>query len=297
MLKQWISPAKLNLFLYITGRRANGYHDLQTLFQFVDINDYLTFTPRADNQINLITPFAEVEPNNNLIIRAAKLLLQYKELQHNNSKQPYGVDIAIKKNIPMGGGLGGGSSNAGTTLIALNQLWDLQLSQTQLAQLGIQLGADVPIFIFGHSAFAEGIGEKLQTVTIPEHWYLIVKPEVNIATADIFNHPNLTRNSPIETLQTRLNSPYHNDCEPVVRSLYPVIDKIISFLQPFAETRLTGTGASIFSVCDTEQQTEKLQQKLNEALAKQIKFSSFVTKGTNTSPLQLLTTQDFTNKG
>nr|CBX73362.1 4-diphosphocytidyl-2-C-methyl-D-erythritolkinase [Yersinia enterocolitica W22703] len=178
----WPSPAKLNLFLYITGQRADGYHLLQTLFQFLDYGDELTIVPRNDDQIRLLTPIVGVENEQNLIIRAARLLQQHPC----SAKVPRGADISIDKRLPMGGGLGGGSSNAATVLVALNTLWHCGLSDEELAALGLTLGADVPVFVRGHAAFAEGIGEKLHPAEPIEKWYLVVHPGVNIPTPIIF---------------------------------------------------------------------------------------------------------------
>lgn len=178
----WPAPAKLNLFLYVTGQRADGYHLLQTLFQFLDYGDVLTIVPRNDTQIRLLTPIAGVANEQNLIIRAARLLQQHPGV----AKVPRGADISIDKRLPMGGGLGGGSSNAATVLVALNTLWQCGLSDDELATLGLTLGADVPVFVRGHAAFAEGVGEKLQPADPAEKWYLVAHPGVNIPTPIIF---------------------------------------------------------------------------------------------------------------
>lgn len=280
----WPAPAKLNLFLYITGRRTDGYHQLQTLFQFIDYCDYLYFKPRIDNTINLITEFEGVAQHDNLIIKAAMLLLNYAQTHHLVLPENYGVDITIDKILPMGGGLGGGSSNAATILVALNQLWRLAIPVKRLMILGAQLGADVPIFIYGHSAFAEGIGDQLQPVDPIEHWYLVIKPDIAIATAAIFNHPELKRDSKTRDLTTLLTTPYINDCEQVVRQLYPVIDSLISLLSPKAPTRLTGTGSCIFCECSSERQAQQLQQSLPQYIAT-TQLTSFIAKGLNQSPL------------
>lgn len=281
----WLSPAKLNLFLYITGQRADNYHNLQTLFQFVTICDELHFSLRNDNEINLLTPFNNVAYEDNLIIKAAKLLLNYSQLNHITLPPCFGVDITINKKLPMGGGLGGGSSNAATTLVALNQLWQLNLSTNQLMEIGKKLGADVPIFIYGKSAFAQGIGDDLQQVNIPEKWYLIVKPDIAIATVSIFKHPELKRDTVTRNIQQLLQQPYANDCEPIVRKLYPYIDALITLLSAKAPTRLTGTGSCIFSECDTEQQAKALQTYLHDRLKSADNTVSFIAKGCNNSPL------------
>ncbi|PKB89607.1 4-(cytidine 5'-diphospho)-2-C-methyl-D-erythritol kinase, partial [Ewingella americana] len=202
----WPSPAKLNLFLYITGQRPNGYHDLQTLFQFVDYGDSLSFHLRADGNIVLTTPVEGVANEDNLVVRAARLLQKHAGITQ-------GADISLQKHIPMGGGLGGGSSNAATVLVALNTLWACGLSDSELARLGVTLGADVPVFVMGHAAFAEGIGEILQPVEPQEKWYLVAHPGVSIPTPVIFGDPELTRNTAKRPVNVLLNTPYANDCE------------------------------------------------------------------------------------
>ncbi|MEF1230059.1 4-(cytidine 5'-diphospho)-2-C-methyl-D-erythritol kinase, partial [Vibrio fortis] len=215
----WPSPAKLNLFLYITGRRDNGYHELQTLFQFVDFGDELSITAhQRSNQITISPQIPGVATEDNLIWKAATALQQY-------ANTNFGADIELKKVLPMGGGIGGGSSNAATVLVALNYLWQLGLSDDQLAEIGLKLGADVPVFVRGFSAFAEGVGEQLHPATPEEKWYLVAKPQVSIATVDIFTHPELTRNTPKRELATLLEQEYVNDCEKIVRMLYPEVDK------------------------------------------------------------------------
>lgn len=202
----WPSPAKLNLFLYITGRRANGYHDLQTLFQFLDHGDELTITANNSGNITLSPALADVALEDNLIYKAAMAL-------KNAAQSPLGADIQLHKVLPMGGGIGGGSSNAATTLVALNYLWQTGLSDDQLAEIGLALGADVPVFTRGFAAFAEGVGEELSVVEPEEKWYLVVRPAVSIATKDIFTHPQLVRNTPKRDLASLLATPYENDCE------------------------------------------------------------------------------------
>lgn len=282
----WPSPAKLNLFLYITGRRQDGYHNLQTLFQFLDYCDYLHFEPRQDQQIYLATPLIGVKHEDNLIIKAAHLLINFAK-QQLGFNIPYGFTISIDKKLPMGGGLGGGSSNAATTLVALNQLWQLNLTAEQLMTIGKQIGADVPIFIFGHSAFAEGIGDKLISVDVPEKWYLVIKPEANIATAKIFTTETLKRDSVTRTIDQLLDLPFSNDCEETVCQLYPQIDYLIKLLSPLAPTRLTGTGSCIFCECDNEQQATAIQSFLNEHNHATGKTSSFIARGMSQSPLKI----------
>jgi 4-diphosphocytidyl-2-C-methyl-D-erythritol kinase len=276
-MKQWLSPAKLNLFLYITGRRPDNYHNLQTLFQFIDVCDKLTFKVRNDGKVNLLTQFEHIPEAKNLIIIAAQKLKSYA----NNNE--LGADIAIEKIIPMGGGLGGASSNAATVLVALNQLWNLKIKQQTLMEIGRSIGADVPIFIYGHSAFAEGIGDQFQPVEIPEYWYLVSCPNIEISTVKVFNDPKLHRNSPernIEQLISISFDEFSNDCENVVRERYPQVDKLISYLSQFAPTRLTGTGSCVFTRCDSKEQALSIQTEL-----KSLAIKSFIAKSLNTSPM------------
>lgn len=268
----WPSPAKLNLFLYITGQRPNGYHDLQTLFQFLDYGDSLSFNVRTDGVIALTTPVEGVSDDQNLVVRAARLLQKH-------TGTPLGADIALQKQIPMGGGLGGGSSNAATVLVALNILWNCRLTDTELAELGITLGADVPVFVMGFAAFAEGIGEILQPVTPEEKWFLVVHPGVHIPTPVIFSDPELTRNTPKRPVNVLLNTPYANDCEPIARKRFYEVEQLLSWLLEYAPSRLTGTGACVFAEFDTETEA---RQVLNEIPAWS---RGFVARGVNVSPL------------
>ncbi|MCO6524473.1 MAG: 4-(cytidine 5'-diphospho)-2-C-methyl-D-erythritol kinase [Candidatus Schmidhempelia sp.] len=279
-MKQWLSPAKLNLFLYITGRRSeDNYHNLQTLFQLLDYGDNLTFTLRDDNHIRLITPIIGVPEENNLIIKAAKLLQSIAQSHKTRFNSDLGIDISIDKKLPMGGGLGGASSNAATVLVALNQLWQLNFSTEKLMNIGRALGADVPVFVFGHTAFAEGIGDILQKVERPEKWFLVAHPQIEVSTSKIFNHPDLYRSSPIKTLQQRLTSPFSNDIEPLIRKIYPKIDEIIQLISCYSTTRLTGTGACVFAEFNTQQEAINVKNQLP------ITIESFVAKGINQSPI------------
>ncbi len=276
-MKHWLSPAKLNLFLYITGRRPDNYHNLQTLFQFIDVCDKLTFNVRNDGKIRLLTQFEQVPEDKNLMTIAAQRLKSYA----NNSE--LGVDIAIEKMIPMGGGLGGASSNAATVLVALNQLWNLNIEQQTLITIGRSIGADVPIFIYGHSAFAEGIGDQFQQVDIPQYWYLVSCPNIEISTVKVFNDPKLQRDTPKRTIEQLMSIPFDkftNDCEPIVRERYPQVDQLISYLSQFAPTRLTGTGACVFTRCDSKEQALSIQNEL-----KSLSVKNFITKSLNLSPL------------
>ncbi|CNK39397.1 4-diphosphocytidyl-2-C-methyl-D-erythritol kinase [Yersinia frederiksenii] len=274
----WPSPAKLNLFLYITGQRADGYHQLQTLFQFLDYGDELTIVPRDDNQIRLLTPIAGVENEQNLIVRAARLLQQHHK-QSGVINMPRGADISIEKRLPMGGGLGGGSSNAATVLVALNILWQCGLSDEELAAMGLTLGADVPVFVYGHAAFAEGIGEKLQPAEPTEKWYLVAHPGVSIPTPIIFSDPELKRNTPVRPLAALLSDPYANDCEPIARKRFREVEQALSWLLEYAPSRLTGTGACVFAEFDTESSAREVLSIAPEWL------HGFVARGVNISPL------------
>ncbi|MEZ9353877.1 4-(cytidine 5'-diphospho)-2-C-methyl-D-erythritol kinase [Vibrio splendidus] len=270
----WPSPAKLNLFLYITGRRDNGYHELQTLFQFVEFGDELTVSANSETSSITITPdIPGVALEDNLIWKAATALQQY-------TSTSFGADIELKKVLPMGGGIGGGSSNAATVLVALNYLWQLNLSDDQLAEIGLQLGADVPVFVRGHAAFAEGVGEQLQPANPDEKWYLVVKPQVSIATVDIFTHSELTRNTPKRALATLLEQEYVNDCEKIVRMLYPEVDKQLSWLLQYAPSRLTGTGSCVFAEFSSKKEAESVLEQLPDTV------SAFVARGRNISPLK-----------
>ncbi|HBO21789.1 MAG TPA: 4-(cytidine 5'-diphospho)-2-C-methyl-D-erythritol kinase [Providencia sp.] len=278
MTLTWPSPAKLNLFLYITGQRPDGYHELQTLFQFLDYGDEITVTTRADNQLNLTTEMLSVEPENNLIVKAAKLLQSYckNTLQHQGA---LGADISIHKVLPMGGGIGGGSSNAATTLIALNEHWGTQVSDEVLAELGKTLGADVPVFVKGHAAFAEGIGEILTPASPKENWYLVAHPGIEISTPTIFTDPQLNRNSPKRSLAALLLAPYANDCEPIARKRFREVEQLVSWLLQYAPSRLTGTGACVFSEFKTQADALKVLNKAPSWV------QGFIAQGANESPL------------
>lgn len=266
------SPAKLNLFLHITGQRADGYHNLQTVFQFLNYGDEIFITPTTENSIQLLTPFPNVRPEDNLIVKAANLLKKH-------ANYSGGANIEITKVLPMGGGLGGGSSNAATVLLALNKLWQLNYSTKILAQLGLALGADVPVFVNGFAAFAQGVGEKLTPVQPKEYWYLITKPNLSISTQAVFMAKDLPRNTPpIDITQWDIDQ-CHNDCETWVTKHHPEVAKLLAWLVEYAPSRMTGTGACIFSRFSTEQEARDLQQKLPKGTF------SFVAQGVNKSPL------------
>lgn len=266
------APAKLNLMLHIVGRRADGYHLLETVFQFLDYADTLHFSARDDGQIILHSTIDGVAHDDNLIVRAARLL-------QTASQSKLGADIWLDKKLPVGGGIGGGSSNAATTLVGLNHLWQTQLSLEKLAELGLSLGADVPVFVLGRAAFAQGIGEKLEPVDLAEPWYLVAVPPVSISTAKIFSDPCLTRDTPVTNMRTVLKQSGHNDCQAVVEKRYPEVRNALILLNKFVEARLTGTGSCIFGGFPNEQQAAKVATQISESLP------SFVAQGANISML------------
>lgn len=266
------APAKLNLFLHIVGRRADGYHELETVFQFLQHCDTLQIRATDNIEITLLTAFEGVDHEDNLIVKAAKLL-------QSHSHCTFGAEISIEKILPMGGGLGGGSSNAATVLLALNTLWQLNLPTQTLADLGVKLGADVPIFIHGFSAFAQGIGEKLTPVLPKEYYYLVSKPDVSISTQSVFTDSELTRNTPHITDPHIESSLCHNDCQTLVIKRYPEVAKLLAWLIEYAPSQMTGTGACIFSRFETIEQAKKIQQLLPKNI------TSFVAKGVNISPM------------
>ena len=266
------SPAKLNLFLHINGRLANGYHELQTLFQFLDYGDTMSFTPREDGQVRLSSNIEGVSAEDNLVVKAARLLQQTYSCKQ-------GMNIELNKLLPMGGGIGGGSSNAATTLLACNKLWELNIPQVELAQLGLQLGADVPVFVHGKATVAEGVGEKFTDMTPPEPWYVVIHPQVHISTADIFSDPELPRNTPKLEPEQFNSKQWHNDCENIVRKRYPQVEMALSWLVEYAPSRLTGTGSCVFAPFETKTQAVQALLNLPESL------SGFVAKGCNLSPL------------
>jgi 4-diphosphocytidyl-2-C-methyl-D-erythritol kinase len=268
----WPAPAKLNLFLHITGRREDGYHNLQTAFQFIDRCDELEFTITKSPAINMLTPIEGVADEDNLIVRAAKSLQRKANCQ-------LGAEISLKKVLPMGGGLGGGSSNAATTLVALNQLWQCHLTIDELAQLGLSLGADVPVFIRGKAAWAEGVGEKITPITVDEPWFVVIVPNCHVSTAEIFSSSELTRDCKMITVSRFLSGEGSNVCEPVVRKHYPQVDEALRWLAQFAESKMTGTGACVFAEFAMQQQAQDVVSQLPEG------WQGFVAKGCNTSPL------------
>ncbi|MCX8086298.1 MAG: 4-(cytidine 5'-diphospho)-2-C-methyl-D-erythritol kinase [Rhodocyclaceae bacterium] len=237
----WPAPAKLNLFLHVVGRRADGYHLLQTVFRFIDLSDELRFSPREDGRIVLATPVPGVAEEDNLVVRAARALQQV-----GAGPTARGVTIHLEKRIPAGGGLGGGSSDAATTLIALNHLWGLGLSREALQRIGLSLGADVPVFVHGRNCFAEGVGERFTDLALPEAWYLVTRPLVQVPTAEIFRAPELKRDTPAMRPQDWRPGLGRNDLEAVAQARYPEIARHLEALRAVGEARMTGSGACCF---------------------------------------------------
>jgi 4-diphosphocytidyl-2-C-methyl-D-erythritol kinase len=268
----WPAPAKLNLFLHIVGRRPDGYHLLQTVFQFLDHGDRLDFTVTDDAALGLEPALPGVPGDRNLALRAARLL----QAEAGGRR---GVHIRLHKRLPLGGGLGGGSSDAATTLVALNRLWGLDLPPERLAALGLTLGADVPVFVHGHAAWAEGVGERLTAVTLPEPWYLVVMPAATVPTAAVFADPELTRDSRPITIRDFLSGQGRNDCEAVVRHSYPEIAAALRWLGQYGEARMTGTGSCVFAAFPDA-------PSAGAALAAvRAPWRGFVARGRNRSPL------------
>ena len=285
---QWPAPAKLNLFLHVTGRRADGYHELQTLFQVIDLCDTIGIRVTDDGRIERPAGPAGVDPDSDLTVRAARSLQAA-------TGTTAGASLRIVKRIPLGGGLGGGSSDAATTLVALNHLWRCGLPLEELARLGLALGADVPVFIRGSSAWAEGVGERLVPVELPERWYVVIHPGVAVPTRDVFQSPELTRNSPVITIRAFFEpngdraaseeipsggyAGTRNDCEPVVRARYAEVADALSWLGNFAPARLTGTGSCIFASFASAIDAERVAARVPD------RWRAFVARGLNVSPL------------
>src|SRR6516164_7231252 len=251
----WPAPAKLNLFLHVTGRRADGYHELQTLFQLIDLCDTITIAVRADGRIERPAGPANVAPEADLTLRAALALQR-------QTGTPLGADLRVHKRIPQGAGLGGGSSDAATTLLALNELWGCRLSLDELARLALPLGADVPVFVQGSSAWAEGVGERLTPVSVPAAWYVIIYPGVALSTREVFQSPELTRNSPLITIRAFFESGGRNDCESVVRTRVPEVAEVLDWLAQFVPARLTGTGSCVFAAFESAAEAERLAARV-----------------------------------
>jgi 4-diphosphocytidyl-2-C-methyl-D-erythritol kinase len=269
----WPAPAKLNLFLHITGRREDGYHLLQTLFQILDYGDELWFEPRADGEIRPHYQMPGVTAETDLICRAARLLQRHGHC-------PQGADIHLQKRLPMGGGLGGGSSDAATALVALNEIWQLGQSVDELAALGLELGADVPVFIRGQTAWAEGVGEELLPVELDEHWFLVVAPPITVSTAEIFSAPELIRDTPAITIRDFLKGhSVSNSLQPVVEERYPPVKQALDWLNSHARARMTGSGACVFARFETREQAEAVLGQMPG------EWQGFVARGLNRSPL------------
>ena len=266
------SPAKLNLFLHIVGRRDNGYHELQSIFQLIDLYDWISFEAIEENQIQ-IEGLAEVKLEQNLIYRAAQYLRPH-------AKTPCGLKISVEKNIPMGAGLGGGSSNAATTLIVLNQLWQCGLNDEQLAVYGVQLGADVPIFIFGQNAWAEGVGEHLSFIDLAQKQFIVLKPDCFISTQLLFSQKTLTRDTKPTTFCAYQLEPslFGNNFEPLARQLYPEVEEAMQYLDQFGQAKLTGTGACVF--------TEVIQEMNVKQILQNAPCKAYLVNGLAESPLR-----------
>lgn len=266
------APAKLNLFLHVVGRRADGYHQLQTGFRFIDAADELGFRVRDDGLIRRVTALAGIDEQNDLSVRAARALQQASGCR-------LGADIALEKRLPIGGGLGGGSSDAATTLIALNRLWRLGWSRARLLELASELGADVPVFIFGRSAFAEGIGERLQPLPLGAAWYLVLVPQVTVSTAEMFSAPELTRNTKAITMTAFLAGQGHNDLEPVVCRRYPEVARHLAWLRQNGKAAMTGSGACVFCAYETESDSRAVLARLPGDM------HGFIARGLDSHPL------------
>jgi 4-diphosphocytidyl-2-C-methyl-D-erythritol kinase len=253
-----LSPAKLNLFLHVTGRRPDGYHYLQTVFQLLNWGDDMRFEWRASPDITLSGDTDDITPEDNLILRAAKLICPSDQ----------GAHIHVRKRIPRGGGLGGGSSNAATTLLALNRLWELGLSLDALLRIGAPMGADVPVFIQGQNAWAEGIGEELTPLSLPKRWFVVAQPDCMVSTAEIFAHPELTRQTPPITVQAFFSGAGRNDLQPVVVSRYPEVQRAVEWLKEQSpDARMTGSGACVFASVESEQQARNIAKQAPQGLA------------------------------
>jgi len=284
MYQFWPAPAKLNLFLQITGKRDDGYHNLQTVFQFLDLADRLRIVVRDDGKILRKTDNEGVKAEDDLVIKAARALKAA-------TASEMGADIYLQKILPMGGGVGGGSSDAATTLVVLNYLWETGLDVSKLAEIGLSLGADVPIFIHGQASFAQGVGEQLEAVSPVESWYLVVQPDVHISTAEIFNDEQLTRDSSAIRIcdlqigtknEAQVFDELGNVFEPVVAKQYPEVAEVIQHLKKYSNTRLTGSGACVFTAFDSKEEAEQVLNELPDH------WTAFVARGLNRSPLQAM---------
>jgi len=276
-MQWWPAPAKLNLFLHVTGQNQRGYHELQTVFQFLDYGDQLSFEINDSGQITHRRPVAGISPESELSLRAARAL----QRETGTGK---GASIEIQKRIPAGGGLGGGSSDAATTLIALNRLWDLNLPKSRLAEIGLDLGADVPVFIHGEAAWAEGVGDILTPVELEEPWYVVICPNVSVSTGEIFSDPELTRDSPAITIRAFREGATRNDLEDLVRRRYPEVDQALRRMADHGKPRMTGSGSCVFmEIAGGQEQGEQLLASLLGGMPDGT--TGFVAKARNRHPL------------
>ncbi|MGX5201208.1 4-(cytidine 5'-diphospho)-2-C-methyl-D-erythritol kinase [Aliikangiella sp. IMCC44632] len=280
--RTWLSPAKLNLFLHITGQRQDGYHLLQSVFQMLDYGDDIHITVNQTPQIKFHCDIAELNTSDNLIVKAAHLIQQY--ARDNLNRPQLGATIELTKRLPFGGGVGGGSSNAATTLLALNHQWELNIPLQQLAQMGLSLGADVPVFVMGDTAFVEGIGEILTPIEVPQAWYLVVNPGCHISTQKIFSNSLLTRNSKAIKIRdfNALELPFKgiNTMQAVACKQFPEVAQVINWLQQFnSSARMTGSGSCVFLAFDNEQEMRRI--------ATRCEWPHFVAKGVNKSPTHI----------
>ncbi|HZR02715.1 MAG TPA: 4-(cytidine 5'-diphospho)-2-C-methyl-D-erythritol kinase [Burkholderiales bacterium] len=266
------APAKLNLFLQVIGRRPDGYHELQTLFRFLDLADILTFTLRSDGLLRRARDVEGVPLEQDLTLRAARLLQR-------SARTHWGADIALDKRLPIGGGLGGGSSDAATTLIALNRLWGLDWARDRLQEIALELGADVPVFVFGRSAFAEGVGERLQPVVLPPAWYVVLIPPAAVSTARVFADPELTRNSDPIKIRGFSAGPGRNDLEAVTCRLFPQVARHLEWLRRFGAAAMTGSGGCVFAAFESEAQAQDVLGQLPSDMA------GFSARGVDRHPL------------
>lgn len=269
------APAKLNLFLHVVGRRDDGYHLLQTVFRFLDHGDSLDIQPRADGDIRLLQPLPGVAPEQDLCWRAARLLREYAGCR-------LGANIGLIKRLPMGGGLGGGSSDAATVLLALNRLWNLNLPRVTLMDLGLKLGADVPVFVYGRSAFAEGVGEILQPWAPAPAAYVVLMPPVHVATPRVFAHPGLTRNTPVVRIAALSDGYGRNDLEPVATALHPEVAEYLAWLKPFGDARMTGSGACVFVGLAERAEADRVLAAIRDQHGS---IQGFVAEGVDRHPL------------
>jgi 4-diphosphocytidyl-2-C-methyl-D-erythritol kinase len=269
---RWPAPAKINLFLHILGRRSDGYHRLQTQFQFLDYGDRLEFEVTTDGRVHRVNDLVGIPAEQDLVVRAARLLQPH-------APTGAGVAVRVDKLLPTGGGLGGGSSDAATTLVALNELWGVGLGQTELAELGLALGADVPVFVHGCAAWAEGVGEQLTPLDALEGPVLVVHPGCHVSTAKVFSHPELTRDTPAIRIHDLSSYPATNDCEPITRRLYPEVARALDWLGQFSDARMSGTGACVYALFDSISQAERAARRIPGS------WAWFVAQRRNISPL------------